>query len=83
MSSWTKEMRVRVWDLKGKEGNSQKDDKEQVFVHKCLLGHTETMGHRILPDFAGFLPVYHTSFILYCAVLSHSAVSSSLRSHGL
>ena len=60
MSAWTKEMGVRVCDFKGKEGNSQEDEKEQVFVYKCLLGHTETMGHRILPDVAGFLPVYHT-----------------------
>ena len=52
MSSWTKGTGVRVWDFKEKEGNSQEDEKEQVPVHKCLLGHTESMGHRVLTDFA-------------------------------
>ena len=31
MSSWTKEKGVRVWDFKGKEGNSQEDEKEHMF----------------------------------------------------
>ena len=31
MSSWTKEMEVKIWDFKGKEGNSQEDEKAQSF----------------------------------------------------
>lgn len=27
------------WDFKGKEGNSQEDEKREWFINKCLLCH--------------------------------------------
>jgi len=36
---------VGVWDFKGKECNSQEDERVKCLVNKCLLGHSETMGH--------------------------------------
>lgn len=32
MSSWTNKKQVSVWDFKGKEGNSQDYEKEEVSV---------------------------------------------------
>ena len=82
LSSWTKGKQVGIWDFKGKEGNSQEDEKEQVSVHKCLLGHTETTGHRILTDFAVPPRPPHLVHTVLC-LLSHSVMFNSSQSHGL
>lgn len=49
--------------LQRKKEAIHKTMKEQMFS-KCFLGHTKTMGHRNLSDFATVLPVYHPEFIL-------------------
>ena len=44
--SKNKMLRVVVWDFRGEEGNSNKNRK----VNKCLMGHTETTGHKVDSD---------------------------------
>ena len=44
----------KVRDLKGKEGNSQVGEKEQMFG-KQVFGHTETEEHRGEPNKQTFL----------------------------
>ena len=44
----------RVRDFKGKEGNSQVGEKEQMFG-KQVFGHTETEEHRGEPNKQAFL----------------------------
>lgn len=46
MPSRAKEKGIGVLDFKGEKDNSQGDEKIECLVKKCLLGHTETMGHR-------------------------------------
>ena len=46
MPSRAKEQGVRVWDFKRKEDIHRKMKKSKCLVNKCLLGHTEKMGHR-------------------------------------
>lgn len=50
----TKEREAQLWDFKGNGGNSHMDEEEQTCSKQILA--TEAMG----PNFAGFLPTYHT-----------------------
>lgn len=38
---------VGVWYFKGEDCNSQEDEGVKCLVSKCLLGHSETMEHRL------------------------------------
>ena len=46
LPSRAKEEGTKVWDLKEKEGNSQKRKKNKCLANKCLLYYPESMGHR-------------------------------------
>ena len=49
LSSWTKEKQVGLWNFKGKEGNSQEDEKEATFgkwMFAMCWGDSGT--HRVL-----------------------------------
>ena len=70
LPSRAKEEGTKVWDLKEKEGNSQKRKKNKCLANKCLLYYPESMGHRKeqkQTGFARFLPVYQPS--LYTIVI--------------
>lgn len=41
---WTKEREAGVWDVRGKAGNSQVEEKEQT-DNQILAGPPETVGH--------------------------------------
>lgn len=42
MSFWTKEREPGVWDFKGKAGNPQGDEKEQMSGKPVIASHPET-----------------------------------------
>ena len=76
MSCWTKETGVRVWDFKGKEGNSQEDEKEQVFAEQmfALLCRDNGTERRFNKHCAGSLCVCATSSFYATRICSGSAL---------
>ena len=47
MPARAKEKSGGVWNFKGKEDNSLKDERSKCLLNKCLLSHSEIVGHRV------------------------------------
>ena len=62
MSFWAEGREAAGWYFKGKVGNSQVDEKEQMCDKQILDWPPETTGHRVEPNRLGWVrPVCHTT----------------------